>query len=250
MDGGKISLKLNIPGEEYVYRFPDYKVDLYGLNGKVDFNVPVEDVNNNLVQTFDLKKAVWKKYEAKDLYLSVTFDTDGVYGEFGGAAYDGYVKGQFNYYLTEDGKKWDGWITGTDLDTGPLTKVIVPDSFLMDGRINIDLITVGDGSTIGETTGSITTKTPGWIDITKLDKMLEEFPSDWSNLQRSLAELGLIGLKKFEYDKGTGSLYFKNREGDLNLRLEGPYGSRELNIHLHDWRNATEKADGALTAGP
>ena len=250
MDGGKITLALNIPGEEFVYRFPDYQVDLYGLNGNVDFNVPVEDVNNNLVQTFGLKKAVWKKYEAEDLYLTVTFDAEGVYGKFGGEAYNGYAEGQFNYYLTEEGKKWDAWISGTNLDTGPLTSVIVPDNFLMDGRISLKLVSAGDGSTLGETTGTITTEGPGWIDITKLSKILEELPADWTNLQRSLTELALIGLKKFEYDKGTGSLYFQNREGDLSLRLEGPYGSRELNMHVHDWRSEEEKAQGELTAGP
>ncbi|MEM9018366.1 MAG: hypothetical protein AAGC68_15235, partial [Verrucomicrobiota bacterium] len=37
MQDGEIELKLNIPDEEYVYRFPEYEVDLYGLTGDVQF---------------------------------------------------------------------------------------------------------------------------------------------------------------------------------------------------------------------
>ncbi|NLT71524.1 MAG: hypothetical protein GXX91_12650, partial [Verrucomicrobiaceae bacterium] len=106
MSGGNIELKLTIPDEDHVYRFPDYKVDLYGLAGNVQFNVPVQTVDNNLVQTFTLKRAVWKEHEARDLYISVTFDSDGIYGQFGGASYDGYAEGQFNFYLSDPGK-WD-----------------------------------------------------------------------------------------------------------------------------------------------
>jgi hypothetical protein len=87
MEEGNISLNLNIPEEEFVYRFPDYEVDLFGLRGDVEFNVPVETEDNNMVQTFRLRRGVWKKYQAEDLYLSVTIDEEGVYGSFGGQAY-------------------------------------------------------------------------------------------------------------------------------------------------------------------
>lgn len=233
MTDGKIELKLNIPDEDHVYRFPDYKVDLYGLTGDVQFNVPVQNLNNNLVQTFTLKRAVWKEHEAKELYITVTFDGKGIYGQFGGASYGGYAKGQFNFYLDDPGK-WDAWVTGTEMDTGPLTKVIVPDTFLMEGRVSLKVISEGRDKIVGETTGEFQTTTKGWFDVTKLDKILEELPPEWTTLQRSLAELSLVALKRFDYDKGTGSLYFRNREGALNLRFAGDYGSRELNLHLHD----------------
>src|SRR5690606_12668349 len=71
MSGGNIELKLTIPDEDHVYRFPDYKVELYGLTGDVQFNVPVQTIDNNLVQTFTLKRAIWKEHEARDLYISV-----------------------------------------------------------------------------------------------------------------------------------------------------------------------------------
>jgi len=43
-------------------------------------------------------------------------------------------------------------------------------------------------------------------------------------------------VKRFDYDKGSGSLYLLGRDGELDLRFVGPYGSRELTFHLHDDR--------------
>lgn len=243
MRDGNIDLRLTIPGEDYVYEFPEYKVNLYGLTGDVQFNVPVKQVDNNLVQTFTLRRALWKQYEAEDLYLSVTFDSEGIYGSLGGNAYDGYVEGQFNFYLNDPGK-WDAWIAGSDFNTGPLTKVIVPDNFLMEGNISMKLISEGRDKTLGKTSGEFSSTSAGWFDITKLDQLLEELPPEWSNLQRELAKLGLIALKRFDYEQGAGSLYLNGREGDLQLRFAGDYGTRELKLHLHDQRNPEAKADG------
>ena len=245
MSGGNIELKLTIPDEDHVYRFPDYKVDLYGLTGDVQFNVPVEEIDNNLVQTFALKRAVWKEHEARDLYITVTFDSDGVYGQFGGASYDGYAEGQFNFYLNDPGK-WDAWIAGTEMNTGPLTKVLVPDTFLMEGRVSLKVIAGGRDKVVGETTGEFQATGPGWFDITKLDAVLEKLPPGWNNLKRGLAELSLNSLKRFDYDKGAGSLYFQDRAGELNLRFAGDYGSRELNFYLHDQRSTKEKSAASL----
>jgi len=245
MSGGNIELKLTIPDEDHVYRFPDYKVDLYGLTGDVQFNVPVQEIDNNLVQTFTLKRAVWKEHEAKDLYITVTFDSDGVYGQFGGASYDGYAEGQFNFYLNDPGK-WDAWVAGTGMDTGPLTKVLVPDSFLMEGRVSLKFIAEGRDKVVGETTGEFQTTSPGWFDITKLETILDNLPMEWNQLKRSLTELSIHSLKRFDYDKGAGSLYFQERAGELNLRFNGDHGSRELNFYLHDQKNTNQKTAATI----
>ncbi len=238
LENGEIELTLKIPEEEHVYSFPDYEVELSGLTGDVLFNVPVKDESNNLVQKFFLDQIKWKKYEAEDLYLVVTFDEEGIYGELGGYAYQGYVKAGFNFYLDNPGK-WDAWISGTDLSTSPITQILAPDNFLMEGPISVDLISEGFRKKLGETTAEIQTTGPGWFDVTKLDAILDNFPEDWTGWQKSLADLSLIALKRFDYDKGSGSLYLLGRDGLFSLRFAGPYGIRELNLHLHDNRNTT-----------
>ena len=243
MKDGSIDLKLAIPGSNYVYEFPEYEVDLYGLTGDVQFNVPVKQVDNNLVQTFTLRRAIWKNYEAEDLYLSVTFDSNGIYGSLGGEAYGGYVEGQFNYYLNDPGK-WDGWLAGIDFNTGPLTDVIVPENFKMEGGVSLSLISEGRDQTLGTTTGEFTSTTPGFFDITKLDQLLEELPDDWGILQRELTKLGLVALKRFDYEQGAGSLSLRGREGKLQLRFLGDYGTRGLNLHLYDQRSNSAPGNG------
>ncbi|MDF1657089.1 MAG: hypothetical protein P1U58_05720 [Verrucomicrobiales bacterium] len=243
MQDGRIELKLNIPDEEgYVYRFPDYEVNLYGLTGNIEFNVPIQQVSNNIVQVFELDRFVWKDYEADNLYLSVTFDENGVYGELGGEAYGGYAEAGFNFYLNDPGK-WDAWVAGTEMDTRPITQVLVPDNFEMEGLVSLKLISEGRDKVLGESSGEIQTVGPGWFDVTKFDAILENLPDDWSSLQRSLTELGLIALKRFDYDRGAGSLYLTGQEGNLDLRFAGSYGTRELNLHLHDNRNTTPKVN-------
>lgn len=236
MEGGKTELKLNIPDEDYVYRFPAYKVDLYGLTGDVQFNVPVEDVNNNLVQTFALDRIVWKKYEAENLYLTVTFDEYGIYGSLGGDAYSGYVEAGFNFYLDDEGK-WDAWVSGTGMDSGPITQALAPENFLMEGPISLKVVSEGRKKKFGLTTGEFQSEAPGWFDIRKFDSIREKFPSDWTGLQSSLAEIGLVAVKRFDYERGSGSLSLEGRDGIFDLRFTGPYGSRELTFHLHDERN-------------
>ena len=249
MSDGAIELKLSIPDEDYIYHFQDYKVDLHGLEGKVQFNVPVQDENNNLVQTFALDRAIFRKYEAENLYLTVTFDSNGVYGKFGGDAYSGYTEGEFNFYLNDPGK-WDAWIAGTDFDTGPLTDVIVPENFKMNGLATVKIVSEGRGKVPGETTGEITLETPGWFNITKLDEILEGLPPEWNQLQRSLTTLGLTALKRFDYEQGAGSLSLHEQEGGLELRFAGPYGTRGLNLHLHDERNITLETNGGTEDQP
>lgn len=233
---GEIALKLQIPREQqYVYQFPDFELDLFGLEGNIEFNVPVRQENNNLVQTFTLDRAVWKQHVAQKLYLSVTHDSNGVYGKFGGEAYEGYAEGQFNYYLNEVGK-WDAWVAGSNMDMGPITKILAPENFLMDGKINAKLVSAGVGKELGETWGEVEPLTPGRVQVTKLEELIAGLPEGWSQLKRSVSRLGLETLKDFAYDTGRADLYFLNQDGWLRLDLEGPTGSRRLELYAHDWR--------------
>lgn len=250
MTDGEIELKLNIPDENHVYRFPDFKVELEGLVGEVQFNVPVKDEDNNLVQTFTLKRAKWKDFDAEDLYITVTFDAAGIYGLFGGATYGGYAEGGFNFYL-EDAGKWDAWVAGSDLGSGPITALLAPENFLMDGDVSLKLVTEGRDKTLGRTTGEIRGNGPGWLDIAKLGELLERLPPEWSPLQRRLTEISVETLRRFDYDEVVGSLSFLDLEGALQLRFDGPYGVRELSLNLHDEReDRIAEAPGLVAPAP
>ncbi len=244
MEKGEIALKLEIPDEQYVYEFPNQKVQLFGLKGVIDFNIPLKQADNNLVQTFELDRAAWKQFEAENMYLTVTYDADGIYGKFGGNAYSGYAEGQFNIYLNETGK-WDAWMAGTEMEMGPLTGIIAPEQFFMDGKVTAKIVSQGVGLEFGETTGDFQILEPGKFNVTKVDEILKELPDEWSMLQQSITKLGLETFKVFEYESGSGELYFLNRDGWLQMKLEGDTGKRELNVNVHDWRKKKVAAEGA-----
>ncbi len=247
MEDGEIALKLEIPREQqYVYRFPDLELDLFGLAGQVEFNVPIKQEDNNLVQTFTLDRAMWKQYEVEKLYLTVTYDTAGVYGRFGGEAYGGYAEGQFNVYLDDVGR-WDAWLAGTTFAMGPVTEVVAPDNFLMEGEVNAKLVSEGKGLVFGETWGEIEALSPGRIDFTKLGEFIADLPEEWSQLKKSATRLSLETLKEFDYETGRGDLYFMNQDGWLKLDLEGKTGSRRLELYAHDWRGGDASTEGAVT---
>lgn len=235
LEHGEIALKLEIPQEQYVYSLADLKLDLFGLKGEVQFNVPIKQMDNNLVQTFELDRLVWKQFDAEKIFVSVTYDANGIYGQLGGKAYDGYVNGEFNIYLKDIGK-WDGWLAATKVDMAPITQAIAPENFVMDGIISGKIVSEGKGLKFGNTSGELEGVTPGRIEITKLDEVLKALPEDWTQLKRSLTEAALNGLKTFDYDKASGKMDLVNRDGELGLDLQGPTGSRVFHFYLHDWR--------------
>ncbi len=251
LKGGQIALNLEIPQEQYAYTFPDLKLNLYGLRGKVEFNVPIKQKSNNLVQVFELDRLVWKQFDAEKISVEVTYDANGIYGKVGAFAYGGYVNGAFNIYLKDLGK-WDGWLAATHVHMEPITRVLAPENFVMDGTISGKLVSNGKGLELGATTGELQSVTPGRIEITKLEEVLAALPEEWTQLKRSLTELALNGLKAFDYDKAQGRIDMINRHGKIKLDLRGPTGSRVFNLHLHDWREGKEKAekDEALSSNP
>ncbi|MDF1815856.1 MAG: hypothetical protein P1V20_26895 [Verrucomicrobiales bacterium] len=248
VDEGKVKFEMNISEEQTVFKIPDYGIDLVGLEGDIDFNLPVPEKSNNLVQTFRLKSAKWRKFDADELFLTVTFDRYGIYGLFGGKAYDGYTNGAFNYYLDKDGK-WDAWMTGTNLDTEKLTRAMIPHGFVMEGKVNSELYSKGKDSKVDGVEGTLKSDGGGSFDIALMEKMLEHLPEHWSGLQKGFSKIAVDNLRRFDYDQGNGEVFLHDQDGVLKLRFDGEYGSRTINLHIHDWRNAKGKLAGAEVDG-
>ena len=210
--------------------------------------MPIEQKDNNMVQWFELDRAVWKQYEAEKMFMEVTYDAKGIYGKFGGNAYAGYVEGQFNVYLDDLGK-WDAWLAGSNMDMGPITQALTPENFLMDGKVSARLVSEGRRLDLGETWGDVKTLTPGRIDVSKLDKVIAGLPDAWPRWKTTSTQLGLETLKRFDYDTGRGDLYFVGQDGWLRLDLRGPAGSRVFNLYAHDWRKKNGGGAGTGESG-
>jgi hypothetical protein len=232
---GTLEADFEIPADNY--EMPDIKLAFEGLSGKVQFNLPLKDRDNNLTETFKVKRIRWKELHIEDAFLTVTYDAAGIYGKFGGSSYEGYVNGEFNIYL-DDVYSWDGWISGKDVQTREITQKMFPEYFFMEGEIAANLIAVGDGKEVHQADGKFTNETPGKFSVEALNDLIKTLPESMSGVKQQLAQLTLETLRDFQYDRAEGKFRTYGREGRGSLKFTGPHGTRnfEINAFDHRWK--------------
>ncbi len=190
LSSGSLQADFQIPSDNY--EFPAFHLAFEGLSGKVQFNLPLKERDNNLTEVFKVKRIRWKELHLDDGFLSVTYDAGGIYGKFGGAAYNGYVNGGINVYNDAD-YSWDGWISG-NTETRELTEKLFPKYFLMEGKVSTTITAVGDGQELYQTVGKFDGETPGRVSIQALNDLIKELPDYLDFLKLQLAQIGLETL--------------------------------------------------------
>lgn len=232
----KLALDLKVPQEDYL--FPGYKLELIQLGGNIRFDLPPKTGSNNLVQTLRMKEVRWRQFHADDGWLSVTFDSKGINGEIGAKGYGGYLNGGFSFFFG-DTYPWVGWLSGAKVDLKKVTDVMAPGSFGMDGPAEFKLEANGASSSLERLRGSLRAVRRGKMQIGKLDQILADIPGDWYWLKRETTRILLETLRDFTYDTGDASFWYLNDEGNLKLTLQGPAGSRNIDLVLHSARDST-----------
>ncbi|MEY4483155.1 MAG: hypothetical protein RL693_607 [Verrucomicrobiota bacterium] len=232
---GTLVAALEIPHD--TYPIPALDLELVGMKGTVQFNLPLKDRNNNLVETFQIDSVRWRKLKTGRAFLTVTYDANGIYTKFGAEAYEGYINGECNIYL-DDNLHWDGWLGGKNVQTLELTKKLFPGYFLMNGRVEATLVAQGSRDELYQADGSFKNHTPGRFEIQALNQLIEDLPKEWGAIQTKLTEIGLETMRDFDYDHAEAKCRFYGREGTGTLRFAGPNGSRnfEINVYDHRWK--------------
>ena len=228
--GLNLNLVLTIPPDNY--DFPAYDVSFNNVRGDLLLNYPPQGEGNNLVNVVKFDRGRWRNFTARNMWVSVTFDLEGINGQFGGEAYRGYVTGGFSFFMNPEAP-WTGWVSGTKLDLGDLTTAAAPQHFLMSGRAGLALQVNGSGPEIERVLGSITSSGGGRMVVTKLDDMLSVIPPEWSSLKQEVTRVGLETLRDFDYTKASGSFWFVGKQGRINLQILGPAGARNFDVVLH-----------------
>lgn len=231
----QLKAALRIPRQSY--EFPDYQLEVTDVEGDLRFAYPPEKGEKNLVQKLDIQAVRWRQYRARDAWLAVTFDARGINGEFGGAAYRGYVNGGFSFFF-QDSSPWIGWVAGTDVDTEALTAVISPQNFSLTGPADFEIQLDAFRKRIARMRGVFQLKESGRLRIGKLDDLLTNIPPGWNLLKQSSTRIALETLRDFPYTKAAGDFWFVESQGLLNLDLSGPTGSRTFEVALHDGADA------------
>jgi len=243
LDSGQLEAEFDIPSDDYILK--DLKLEFRGMKGNVQFNLPLKERNNNLTETFTVEQIRWKSLHLEKAHLSVTYDTVGIYGQFGGQAYGGYVNGAFDFYLDEV-FTWDGWVTGVDVDLGPVTQALFPGYFLLQGKAEAKLIATGNKNELYQGDAEFTNRSPGKFSIKALNDMIEKLPPvKKGDIADQIMRIGLETLRDFEYDSVNGKARMYGREGSGYLRFAGPHGTRKIDINVldHRWKAEPKRAE-------
>jgi hypothetical protein len=227
----RLNLDVNVPVDDY--HFPAYKLELLSLGGRLDFGLPPDGNASNLVNTLEVQEVRWRQFLSKEAWLSVTYDRKGIYGQFGGNAYSGYINGGFSFFLDSD-FPWTGWVSASGFDLGAFTDILAPESVRISGVADGQVEVNATGPRIDRVIGSLKPRDGGKLEITKIDALLAELPPEWGSIKRSMTQVGLGALRDFRYDAGGATFWFLERAGQISLNLRGPEGSRVFDVRVHD----------------
>jgi hypothetical protein len=231
-DLASLSIKggLQIPALEY--NFPTYQLELQTKPGELLFSYPPESGVENIVGTVGIKKLRWQQYTADDAWVSATFDRSGINASFGASIYSGIVEGGLSFFF-EDTSPWIGWFSGTRVDLRQLTDVIAPENFSLTGPLDLVLQTNARASDVQRVEGTYSAPNAGRMEIRKIDDLLARIPEEWSGLKKSAMRIALENLRDFDYDNGGGAFSFAGGQGIIDLKLQGPLGSRKFTANLY-----------------
>lgn len=221
---------LEIPA--HTYRFPAYQLEFTASRGDLRFSYPPEKSVSNVVGTVQLADIRWRQFRSPEAWITATFDRQGINSLFGGSLFDGQIAGGFGFFFANK-SPWIGWLSGTGLDLHQLTDTLAPENFRMTGPFDFAVQTNAEARSIQRLKGSFQTTAPGTLRIAKIDALLARIPPDWSGIKRDAVRIALETLRDFEYDTATGRFWFVDRQGILDLALQGPFGSRTFHTVLH-----------------
>lgn len=233
MDQGKLEAQFDIPSDTYTWE--ELKLQLEGMRGRVMFNLPVKTVDNNLTETFLVDRIRYKQLHMEKGHLTVTYDANGIYGKFGGEAYEGYVNGAFNIY-NDTNYSWDGWVSGAGVKTTEITQKMCPAYLLLDGKVDATVVAQGNTKEIYQCDVKFKNTTPGKFSVVALNDMLAALPTDLAGYQQDMVKIGIETLRDLDYHKAEAQARFYGREGKGFLHIEGPEGTRHIDINVYDHR--------------
>jgi hypothetical protein len=221
---------LDIPSQ--TYKFPSYQLEVATGEGSMRFSYPPAENPRNLVSTLPMESIRWRQFEAGKSWISVTFDRTGINGSFGGSLYSGIVAGGFTF-LFDPESPWIGWVSGTGIDLAEFTAVASPKNIRMSGPLDFSVQVNARAARIERLKGSLGTTAPGTMTISKIDDLLARMPAEWAGIKKSAARTALESLRDFRFDDGDGGFWFVDGQGILDLKLQGPAGSRTFRTVLH-----------------
>lgn len=224
------------------YEFEEYKLSIrISDEGRILFNFPLKDKDNNLVEVFRNNTILYKQLQIDKVWLSVTYDREGIYASFGGETCGGYITGKVNLYIDEL-YTWDASASFTGIRLKPLTGKLTREYVFIDGIVDVlNVAAYGDMTGLYQTTATLKMSRPGRLQVHALDELRRKTIAERVNWKDDAARIGIDLLRDFSFSSCHGTAKLFGREGKLSLQLMGSNGSRDFTVNLHDYRRHPDK---------
>lgn len=246
----KISAKSTIPIVRFDQDYPDYKLNIVNLHGNLEFSLPPsDDTANNVVSTVKIDKISWHGIPATEVWTSVTFDPNGIYGNLGGNCESGYLKANFEIYYTK-GFTWNIDFFADKINCQPVAQKIVGKYLSMTGTLDGDIAIQGKTTNILAAEGTLDLETPGVVEIKTMDDLLKKLPTNLSILKGDLLKIAVHAFQTYPYENGQLKVDYKPDGGTCSLKLNSPNGPRHLDIVWHPYDEKQGKDNAHEVSNP
>ncbi len=218
-----------VKGDQF---YPSYGLKINQFDGRIEFGLPVTEENViNQVISLKAETIEWKKLLVTEPWISVTFDSRGIFGKIGGKAYGGYLSGDCSIYF-KPGFPWTASLHGKGLQVKEPFEKLAEDHFRMTGMMNIEVRAAAKSTVFEKSTAKIWLTGGGTMVIPAIDEVLQKLPESWSSLKKQMATIGLEAFKTFDYRSGTFDLTYDPVKSQAVMELIGKQGRRRFQV---DW---------------
>jgi hypothetical protein len=235
-DFSKMQFATNFIFEKTNLNYLDYGLRVQGMEGEMFFSLPLTEKNSNIVLTLKGTRIDWKGLQMTEPWVGMTFDKNGLFGEFGGKTYQGYTKGNATVYLKE-GFPWVASAVVTKVDVEPITRLLSPENFLLKGPVTFNFKVQGQSKQVLSLKAAAKLDGPGEMTITAIDDVLKNLPGDWNLTKKDLAQIALQAFKNYNYTSGSCAISFAPPKSLFQLRLDGQQGQRIIDLIWNDLRD-------------
>jgi hypothetical protein len=246
----KISVKSSVNIANLTQDYPEYKVNIRNLHGKLYFNWPPSDAKaNNVTNDIYIDAISWNGIPAKQVYSSVTFDPNGVYGKLYGMCEGGQLSGNFEFYYAK-GFTWNADFFAQKVNCQPVAEKMAGKYCNLTGELDGRIEVQGKATEILNCQGLLQLPIPGVLKIKSMEDLLQRLPPDTIALKRQALKLVIDSFDTYPYDYGKLTLQYTPAGGTSELRLDGPRGSRDFSVVLHPFNLAAAAEAVGLKPAP
>ena len=239
----KITAKSAIVIRDFTKDYPEYKIKVVNLHGRIDFSVPPTSATaNNVVPTVNIDELAWNGIPVTNVWSSTTFDPTGIYVKLGGTCEKGLMEGNFEVYYTK-GFTWNADFFANNVDCQPIFKQLAGKYGSLTGRLDGKISVEGHATDILKCSGTLTLDQPGLLKIQSVDELIKRIPADMISVKRDAMKIALQAFAVYPYTTGQLKLDYAPGDGVATLKLDGGYGKRDFEVYWHPF-GASEVAKG------